>query len=143
MTGRSNGATMQGRRKVFRIEAMNGKAGRNGAGKGDPFHTEIMAELKALRAVVEPQESVTQQMIEACNFQDLTGQRIAKVVATLKFIESHIARMIDIWGGLESFKDVTPEAIAAREGERALLNGPRLKDETGHAGQDEIDALFA
>jgi len=64
-------------------------------------------------------------------------------VATLKFIEAHIARMVDIWGGIEAFAEVTPEAMAARAGERALLNGPRLPGAAGHADQDEIDALFA
>jgi chemotaxis protein CheZ len=83
------------------------------------------------------------QIFEACNFQDLTGQRIGKVVATLKFIESHIVRMMDIWGGIESFKDVTPEVMAQREGDAKLLNGPRLEDDLGHASQDDIDALFA
>src|SRR5712691_2534520 len=37
------------------------------------------------------------KIFEACNFQDLTGQRISKVVTTLKFIENHIIRMQDIW----------------------------------------------
>jgi chemotaxis protein CheZ len=83
------------------------------------------------------------QIFEACNFQDLTGQRIGKVVATLKFIESHIVRMMDIWGGIESFKDITPEAMAEREGDAKLLNGPRLGQDLGHASQDDIDALFA
>jgi chemotaxis protein CheZ len=82
------------------------------------------------------------QVFEACNFQDLTGQRIGKVVATLKFIEHHIVRMMDIWGGIESFKALTPEAMAEREGDRSLLNGPKLEADVGHASQDEIDALF-
>jgi chemotaxis protein CheZ len=83
------------------------------------------------------------KIFEACNFQDLTGQRITKVVSTLKFIETHIVRMMDIWGGLDAFKDVVPEAIAEREGDAKLLNGPKLEDEVGHASQDDIDALFA
>jgi chemotaxis protein CheZ len=83
------------------------------------------------------------EMFEACNFHDLTGQRVGKVVATLKFIEQHIVRMMDIWGGIESFKDLRPEAMAERAGERKLLNGPRLETDIGHASQDEIDALFA
>jgi chemotaxis protein CheZ len=83
------------------------------------------------------------KIFEACNFQDLTGQRITKVVSTLKFIETHIVRMMDIWGGLDAFKDITPEVIAEREGDAALLNGPKLEDEVGHASQDDIDALFA
>jgi chemotaxis protein CheZ len=82
------------------------------------------------------------RIFEACNFQDLTGQRITKVVATLKFIETHIVRMIDIWGGLEAFKDMAPEAIAERDGDRKLLNGPKLEEEAGHVSQDDIDALF-
>lgn len=82
------------------------------------------------------------QIFEACNFQDLTGQRITKVVATLKFIETHIARMMEIWGGIDAFKDVDPETIAEREGEKKLLNGPKLDGDAGHASQDDIDALF-
>src|SRR5215216_5933198 len=82
------------------------------------------------------------QIFEACNFQDLTGQRITKVVAALKFIETHIVKMMEIWGGIESFNDVTPIAMAEREGERQLVNGPKLEGEAGHASQDEIDALF-
>jgi chemotaxis protein CheZ len=82
------------------------------------------------------------EIFEACNFQDLTGQRITKVVATLKFIETHIVRMMEIWGGIESFKDVTPDAIAERDGDLSLVNGPKLDGEAGHASQDDIDALF-
>jgi chemotaxis protein CheZ len=82
------------------------------------------------------------RIFEACNFQDLTGQRITKVVATLKFIETHIVRMMEIWGGIESFNDVTPAAMAERQGDKKLLNGPKLDGEAGHASQDDIDALF-
>ena len=89
----------------------------------------------------EIQERVI-SIFEACNFQDLTGQRITKVVATLKFIETHILRMMEIWGGIESFNDMAPAAMAAREGDQKLLNGPKLDGETGHASQDDIDALF-
>jgi chemotaxis protein CheZ len=82
-------------------------------------------------------------IFEACNFQDLTGQRITKVVNTLKFIEDRVMRMMDIWGGIDSFKDVEAEAMAEREGDAKLLNGPKLENEAGHASQDDIDALFA
>jgi chemotaxis protein CheZ len=82
------------------------------------------------------------RIFEACNFQDLTGQRITKVVETLKFIEEHIARMMEIWGGIEAFAQYAPEAPAAGEGDAQLLNGPKLEGEEGHASQDDIDALF-
>ena len=81
-------------------------------------------------------------IFEACNFQDLTGQRITKVVGTLKFIETHIVRMMEIWGGLEAFKEIEAETIAEREGDARLLNGPKIAGESGHASQDDIDALF-
>ncbi len=84
----------------------------------------------------------TVQIFESCNFQDLTGQRISKVVATLKFIEGHIVTMMDIWGGIEALKDFTPVAVAERSGDAKLLNGPKLDNDAGHASQDDIDALF-
>jgi len=82
------------------------------------------------------------RVFEACNFQDLAGQRITKVLATLKFIEDRVARMMDIWGGIDAFKDLTEAAIAARSAGPVLLNGPKLEGDVGHASQDEIDALF-
>jgi chemotaxis protein CheZ len=81
-------------------------------------------------------------IFEHCNFQDLTGQRITKVVNTLKFIEERIVNMMDIWGGLDSFKDVEVDIMAEREGDDALLNGPKVDGDVGHASQDDIDALF-
>jgi chemotaxis protein CheZ len=82
------------------------------------------------------------QIFEACNFQDLTGQRITKVVATLKFIEEHIVKVMEIWGGIEALKGFTPAAMPERHGDARLLNGPRLGNDTGYASQDDIDALF-
>jgi chemotaxis protein CheZ len=81
------------------------------------------------------------RIFEACNFQDLSGQRIAKVLATLQFVEDHIARMMEIWGGAEAFKDYT--AAATHGGEpNPLLHGPKLDDDSGHASQADIDAMF-
>jgi chemotaxis protein CheZ len=79
------------------------------------------------------------KIFEACNFQDLTSQRAAKVAATLNFIEERVACLRDIWRAIEA----SPIAFDdARDGERTLLNGPKLSDEPGHASQDEIDAIF-
>ena len=81
------------------------------------------------------------RIFEACNFQDLSGQRIAKVLATLQFVEDHIIRMMEIWGGAEAFKDYT--AVATREDEsNPLLHGPKLDDDSGHASQADVDAMF-
>lgn len=83
------------------------------------------------------------QIFEACNFQDLTGQRITKVVGTLRFVEDRIIQMMDIWGGIETFKDIEVEDRDVKEGDAALLNGPALESDTDVATQDDIDALFA
>jgi len=81
-------------------------------------------------------------IFEACNFQDLTGQRISKVMTTMKFIESHINVMMDIWGGVDALKAHAAPIVDAREGDAKLLNGPKLDGDIGHASQDDIDALF-
>jgi chemotaxis protein CheZ len=82
------------------------------------------------------------KVFEACNFQDITGQRISKVVNTWKFIENHVVQMMEIWGGIDAFKDFIPEEPPKPEGDDALLNGPKLEEDVGHASQDDIDALF-
>jgi chemotaxis protein CheZ len=89
----------------------------------------------------EIQERVV-SIFEACNFQDLTGQRINKVMTTMKFIENHITVMMDIWGGVDAIKAHTPVIVDTREGDAKLLNGPKLEGDVGHASQDDIDALF-
>lgn len=82
-------------------------------------------------------------IFEACNFQDLTGQRISKVMTTMRYIEHHINVMMDIWGGVDAIKVHAPAVLDEREDDARLLNGPRLNDEEeGHASQDDIDALF-
>src|SRR6202022_704098 len=89
----------------------------------------------------EIQERVV-SIFEACNFQDLTGQRISKVMATMKFIENHITVMMDIWGGVDAIRAHAPAIIDEREGNARLLNGPKLDGDVGHASQNDIDALF-
>lgn len=83
-------------------------------------------------------------MFEACNFQDLCGQRTTKVVNTLKFIEERVERMMEIWGE-DTFDTVDhPEDVSAREADRAPV-GEELHGPAEHGGgisQDEIDALF-
>jgi len=72
---------------------------------------------------------------EASAFQDITGQRITKIVRALQSLEEKLASLTSAFGPLE-------EAQAAKpEGDAALLNGPQL--EKSAASQTDIDALFA
>ncbi len=78
-------------------------------------------------------------IFEACNFQDITGQRIGKVVRTLDFIEERVVAMIQTWG-TEAFAHLphTFEVPVAEEAK--LLNGPQLQGKA--ISQADIDALF-
>lgn len=80
------------------------------------------------------------RIFEACNFQDLSGQRIGKVLATLKFVEERVARMLEIWGGHQAIKDYAMAPPV--NGDRRLLAGPKLDGDTGHLSQPEIDSMF-
>jgi chemotaxis protein CheZ len=84
----------------------------------------------------------------ASNFQDLSGQRISRVVDTLNFIESRVHRMIEAWGGLQALHDLIETEIQVKQEERetegaaALANGPVVVGSEDHVDQSEIDALF-
>ncbi|WP_245454337.1 protein phosphatase CheZ [Aquabacter cavernae] len=85
------------------------------------------------------------QIFEACNFQDITGQRISKVVGLMQFVEHHISRMIAIWGGPEDLHRMAGDLKKEREreGDAALLNGPALSSDNNVVSQDDIDSLFS
>ena len=77
---------------------------------------------------------------EACNFQDLAGQRIAKVIATLNMMDEQIAGMLARCGTITCSADAATTVKPAENG--GLLNGPKLDGDPGHAGQGDIDAIF-
>jgi chemotaxis protein CheZ len=79
---------------------------------------------------------------EACNFHDLAGQRLGKVMATLNAIEQHMSRMLERWDAIgEAPQSATSVASKHARG-RSLINGPKLDGDAGHASQCDIDAMF-
>jgi len=93
---------------------------------------------------LEIQEQVI-AIFEACNFQDITGQRINKVVTALRFIEERVESMLKIWGessfvGVEAADDGSGD-VEIPLGEE-LANGPALPEASDQASQADIDALF-
>lgn len=56
----------------------------------------------------------------ACSFQDLTAQRTARIVYTLRYLEDRVSAMIAIWG--EDAVRVPPHRSARPAGEPADLN---------------------
>lgn len=81
------------------------------------------------------------RIYEACSFQDITGQRIGKVVAALKAIERRVAAVT----GSFAPAGAAPAAAGAAPGDRTegerLANGPQLP--AAAASQAEIDRLLA
>lgn len=79
-------------------------------------------------------QRATTRIYEACGFQDITGQRISKVVATLKAIESKVGQILRTIGTGE-ITEAVPEAP------QRLANGPQLPGAAMH--QADIDKLLA
>jgi chemotaxis protein CheZ len=88
-------------------------------------------------AATQLQDAVT-RIYEACSFQDITGQRITKVVTTLKVIEQKVAHIIATFGSNTAALQRPTNHVAS---DADLLNGPQLP---AHAmDQSDIDKLLA
>jgi len=85
----------------------------------------------------------TTKIFEACNFQDVTGQRITKVVETLKHIDARIEAIVKAMG--DEIHRVggghKPKNVHAGDPEKGLLNGPQLPSNA--ISQSDIDKLLS
>jgi chemotaxis protein CheZ len=82
------------------------------------------------------------RIYEACSFQDITGQRITKVVSALKVIEARVAAVTARFGNSGAAPPPEPERpVAPVTQGRALANGPQLP--AAAASQEDIDRLLA
>jgi chemotaxis protein CheZ len=78
-------------------------------------------------------------VFEACAFQDLTGQRVTKIIKSVTYVEDRVNTLMEIWGKKELEKIKIESDIELTEDEK-LLHGPQLKADA--ISQDEIDKLF-
>ncbi len=87
------------------------------------------------------------RIFEACGFQDITGQRITKVVNALKDIDKRVDSLINAFG--DEIAAVKAEEQAKLEksdtagvdiSDKALLEGPQMEGEG--TSQDQIDKMF-
>ncbi|MFA7430230.1 MAG: protein phosphatase CheZ [Rhodospirillaceae bacterium] len=101
--------------------------------------------------------AATTRIYEACSFQDITGQRVTKVVRTLKSIEERVDGLVRAFEperhGIRLESPGRPAGTStaqawsgvAATGDRAedvdLLNGPQGQGEA--IKQDDVDALLA
>lgn len=89
-------------------------------------------------------QSLSEQVIQimtACGFQDLTGQRISAAVATLLHVEAELKRLVELWEIEEG--TAMGETIRTRPDDdrpdKDLLHGPQ---DAGAMDQDAIDKMM-
>lgn len=105
-----------------------------------------MEEIERLSAGLSPDLAgplggIVVKVYEACSFQDITGQRITKVVKALRHIESKIDALLAVFGADLITTDVAQSPGQAASGAASLLNGPQLPAAAN--SQADIDALLA
>jgi len=82
------------------------------------------------------------RIYEACSFQDITGQRIGKVVAALKAIEMRVAAVTSRFAGEAASTPPSAAASITAESEgRRLAEGPQLPG--AGVSQADIDKMLA
>ncbi|MDH5188483.1 MAG: protein phosphatase CheZ [Rhodospirillaceae bacterium] len=92
-----------------------------------------------LAAALDQISANDMDIIQACSFQDLTGQRVTKVARSLTYVEDRVNALAEVWGKDELEK--VKIAVSKKTDDEKLLNGPSLPSNKA-ISQDEIDALF-
>lgn len=110
----------------------------------------IMDSCEAITTMIEPlpssnskdklQAEVT-NIFEACSFQDITGQRITKVINSLKQIETKVNHLMQVLGDKLPMSQGASSDEDTRVGDARLLNGPQMPDKA--ISQADIDKLLA
>lgn len=112
--------------------------------KGKETTDAVLGELETL---YQSNNANLMDVMSACNFQDLTGQRIQKIIALVHGIESKIMKMIltfnirkqEKTGDLDDEKIVKEKEMLAKI-EEMELKGPKRKGEA--VSQGEVDDLL-
>lgn len=79
-------------------------------------------------------------IFQACSFQDITGQRISKVVSTLNALDKRITTLVEKLKIMRITDAEGAETASEKRARELLLNGPQFKGEG--VSQDDVDAFF-
>ncbi len=91
-------------------------------------------------ALLDDLENNGQDVFQACSFQDITGQRVSKVIKSVTYVEEKVNALVDVWGK-EELEKVEVKVTEEKTDDEKLLHGPALESEESFS-QSEIDALF-
>ena len=94
------------------------------ASSGTPKEQEIM--------------DATTRIYEACNFQDISGQRLTKVIRLLNSVEERVNKLNQLFGANAAPAAALKNSVVS---DADLLNGPQLPAQG--TTQADIDALFS
>ena len=111
------------------VESSNDSADKLRESLTDPAQLELIDKIVDCNNVV----------FDACAFQDLTGQRVTKIVKSVSYVEERVSALRAIWG-TDQLESVEIDLKDDRTEDEKLLHGPQAKSEA--LGQDDIDALF-
>lgn len=86
----------------------------------------------------EKLDMLATEIYMACSFQDVTGQRLRKVVQLISVIEERINSMVSLWDQeeLKKYRETKPTTATGE----TLTDGPAMPNQA--KGQDEIDAVL-
>ncbi|MCF6199412.1 MAG: protein phosphatase CheZ [Hyphomicrobiaceae bacterium] len=100
----------------------------------------IMARTEALMDI-DPAFEDAMEILQACSFQDIAGQRLAKVTQLLENLEERLHSLVHETGIDDCMDAIGEDELEAeRRAKELILHGPQLTGEG--VSQDEIDALL-
>ncbi|MCH8924545.1 MAG: protein phosphatase CheZ [Proteobacteria bacterium] len=116
---------------------------------------DIFEAIESIEALAAKMDSKTAKRVtgavtrvyEACSFQDITGQRITKVVTALQNVETKVQALLQAFGeesgaeGREAAPLTSVDGAAPASSDEHLMTGPQMPGEGN--SQDDIDALLA
>lgn len=91
-------------------------------------------------AVAEKITEAVTQIYEACSFQDLTGQRIGKVMRALREVQTRVGSLLVAFGNQANEPEVTDRSLPTDGRDGGILHGPALP--AAAPNQADIDAMF-
>ena len=127
VVGETEGAAFEILRQAERAQAA---AGRLHAGTS----TDTGADL------TEVDEAAT-AIVLACAFQDITGQRVRKVLSAMRAVEARVAALVALMGISPEETQPAPPSTEEKKPDAHLLNGPSTAAQGG-LGQSAVDDLF-
>lgn len=79
-------------------------------------------------------------ILEACSFQDITGQRIKKVLQIIDQVEMRIDRLVGLLGGNVGTSETETLATGKERADESLMAGPQMSGQG--VSQADVDKLF-